>query len=128
MKHRYPSGGFPGSKICSKTPPSPNGSVQRASRGVGLVFLYSGVAEAITEGKDILEATCRGCHGTEGAGGMGPALDDDDVRHARAATDKGKFEIIYGGAAGAMQPFGKRIDQDEILRVMAFLETLRTAE
>jgi cytochrome c-L len=35
------------------------------------------------------------------------------------------FEIIYGGAAGAMQPFGKRMDQDDILRIMAFVETLR---
>jgi hypothetical protein len=35
------------------------------------------------------------------------------------------FEIIYGGAAGAMQAFGDRMDQDEILRLMAFTETLR---
>jgi len=89
---------------------------------------YSGDDDAIAEGKEVFVGTCRGCHGTDGAGGMGPALDDDNVRRERAATEKGMFEIIYGGAAGAMQPFGKRFDQDEILRVMAYIETLGDAE
>ena len=89
---------------------------------------YSGDEQAIADGKEIFEGTCRACHGTEGAGGMGPALDDDTVKRQRAATEKGMFEIIYGGAAGAMQPFGERFDQDEILRVMAYIETLGGAE
>lgn len=89
---------------------------------------YSGDEEAIAEGQDIFSRTCRPCHGAEGSGGMGPALNDDAVRRKRAATDKGMFEIIYGGSAGAMQPFGKRLDQDEILRVTAYIESLGTAE
>ena len=89
---------------------------------------YSGDEEAIAEGRDIFSRTCRACHGAEGSGGMGPALNDDAVRRERAATDKGMFEIIYGGSAGAMQPFAKRFDQDEILRVMAYIETLGPAE
>jgi cytochrome c-L len=56
---------------------------------------------------------------------IGPALNDDTFVRPRVATDQGKFEIIYGGGAGAMQAFGVRMDQDDILRVMAFLKTLR---
>ena len=89
---------------------------------------YSGDADAIGKGKQLFNRWCQGCHMPDGSGRIGPPLNDADVRNERAATDKGKFEIIYGGAAGAMQPFGKRLNQDDILRVMAFLETLRTAE
>ena len=89
---------------------------------------YVGDEEAIAEGEDIFMRSCRGCHGAQGAGGMGPALNDDNVRRERAATHKGMFEIIYGGSAGAMQPLAKRLDQDEILRVMAYIETLGDAE
>ena len=89
---------------------------------------YSGDEEAIAEGEGIFMRSCRGCHGAGGTGGMGPALNDDNVRRERAATHKGMFEIVYGGSAGAMQPFAKRLDQDEILRVMAFVESLGAAE
>lgn len=84
---------------------------------------YSGDDEATAEGQDIFSGTCRPCHGVQGSGGMGPPLDDDEYRRERAATDKGMFEIIFGGSAGAMQAFGERLDQDEILRVMAYIET-----
>jgi cytochrome c-L len=40
-------------------------------------------------------------------------------------TDQGKFEIIYAGGAGAMQAFGRRITQDDILHVMAYLDELK---
>lgn len=89
---------------------------------------YSGDEAAITDGKNIFNRNCRACHGVEGAGGMGPAFNDDKVRRERAATHKGMFEIIYGGSAGAMQGFAKRLDQDEILRVMAYIETLGGTE
>lgn len=89
---------------------------------------YSGDEEAIADGQEIYNDTCRACHGAEGAGGMGPALGDDEYRRERAATDKGMFEIIYGGSAGAMQPFHNRLDQDVMLRVMAYIETFRDAE
>jgi cytochrome c-L len=89
---------------------------------------HDGVDEAIADGQELFNRNCRACHGVEGAGGMGPPLNDDDYKRDRAATDKGKFEIIYGGSAGAMQPFGIRLDQDEILRIMAYIDTFGDAE
>ena len=89
---------------------------------------YSGDEQAIADGREIYNSTCQACHGAEGAGGMGPALGDEEYRRERAATSKGMFEIIYGGSAGAMQPFHNRFDQDEILRVMAYIETFGEAE
>jgi cytochrome c-L len=40
-------------------------------------------------------------------------------------TDKGMFEIVYGGATGAMQPMGKRLTQDQILRIIAYVRSLK---
>jgi cytochrome c(L) len=44
--------------------------------------------------RTLFNRNCRACHGVEGAGGMGPALNDEDYKRERAATDKGRFEII----------------------------------
>ena len=35
------------------------------------------------------------------------------------------FEIIYAGGAGAMQAFGNRLTQEEILKIMAFLDSIK---
>jgi cytochrome c-L len=60
----------------------------------------------------------------DGSGRMGPSLIDDTLKYERVATAHGEFEVIYGGAAGAMQAMGQRFTQDEILKIMAFVETL----
>lgn len=86
---------------------------------------YSGDDEAIADGRALYNRWCQACHMPDGSGRIGPALNDDAFLRPRVATDQGMFEIIYGGGAGAMQAFGVRMDQDDILRVMAFLKTLR---
>ncbi len=85
---------------------------------------YSGDEEAIAAGKGLYNPLCAGCHMPDGAGRMGPSLVDDTIKYERVATAHGEFEVIYGGAAGAMQPMGQRFTQDEILKIMAFVETL----
>lgn len=86
---------------------------------------YVGNEEAIEEGRELFNATCRGCHGLEASGGMGPALTDETFRHERVATDKGFFEVVHGGASGAMRAFGDRLDQADILKIMAYVVSLR---
>lgn len=89
---------------------------------------YSGEAEAIADGEKIYKRLCVACHLKDGSGRIGPNLVDDKYHYERTATDRGKFEIIYAGGAGAMQAFGRRITQDDILRVMAYLEELKAKE
>ena len=62
--------------------------------------------------------------GAKGEGRIGPSLIDETVKYERVATEHGEFEVIYGGATGAMQPMGRRFDQDQILKIMAYVETL----
>ncbi len=85
---------------------------------------YSGEEEAIADGKGLYNPLCAGCHMPDGSGHMGPSLIDDTLKYERVATAHGEFEVVYGGAAGAMQPMGQRFTQDDILKIMAFVETL----
>lgn len=85
---------------------------------------YRGDPGAIEAGKKVYLKFCKTCHLKSGKGRIGPSLVDDKWKYARTGEDKGKFEIIYAGGAGAMQAFGRRMDQDDILRVMAYLDVL----
>jgi cytochrome c(L) len=85
---------------------------------------YRGDARATGDGEALYQKWCQACHLPDGAGRIGPSLVDNEHRLPRANTDVGTFEIIYAGATGAMQAFGDRISQDEILRIMAYIETL----
>jgi cytochrome c-L len=84
---------------------------------------YKGDQAAIGDGKKLFRL-CASCHGPNAEGRIGPSLKDEDFKYERVATEHGEFEVIYGGAAGAMQPMGRRFDQDQILRIMAYINTL----
>ena len=88
---------------------------------------YAGDEHAVAEGRMLYERWCQACHLPDGTGRIGPSLVDDQWKYARTGTDVGQFEIIYAGGAGAMQPFGGRLSQDQILRLIAFLDTLAAA-
>jgi cytochrome c-L len=84
---------------------------------------YNGDAAAIEDGKKLFRL-CASCHGPKGEGRIGPSLIDQQFKYERVARDHGEFEVIYGGAAGAMQPMGRRFDQDQILRIMAYIDSI----
>ena len=86
---------------------------------------YRGDPEAIAAGRASYAKWCRACHLDDGTGRIGPNIVDDNTTYSRGNTDVGLFEIIYGGGTGAMQAFSKRLSQDEILKVMAFVESLK---
>lgn len=87
---------------------------------------YVGEAEAVAEGRKLYQARCQACHLRDGKGRLGPSLITDEPLYSRVATDIGLFEIIYGGASGAMQPFSRQgLRQDGILKVMAYLRSLK---
>jgi cytochrome c-L len=86
---------------------------------------YKGDASALAEGKELYDTFCQACHLRDGSGRIGPSLIGDTHHYPRLTTDKGIFEIVYGGGAGAMQPFGKRLTQDQILHIIAYVRSLK---
>ncbi len=85
---------------------------------------YAGDADAIAAGQASYRKLCAACHLPDGSGRIGPNLIHGDWKYERTDTEVGRFEIIYGGGAGSMQAFGQRIDQDEILKIMAFIDSI----
>lgn len=86
---------------------------------------FAGDEAALAEGKKLYAKLCQACHLPDGAGRIGPSLKDDQWRHPRLDTEAGRFEIIHSGGAGAMQAFHNRMSIDEILKVMAYIDTFR---
>lgn len=83
-------------------------------------------SEALVEGRRLYQARCQACHGPDGKGRSAPSLVADEPLYSRVTTDVGLFEIIYGGASGAMQPFARQgLRQDSILKIMAYARTLK---
>ena len=85
---------------------------------------YNGKDDALADGKKLYGTYCQVCHLPDGSGRMGASLVGEKHVYERITNDVGLFEVIFGGASGAMQPFGKRMTQDQILKVMAYLRTL----
>lgn len=86
---------------------------------------YAGDADAMRTGREKYEQWCQLCHLADASGRMGPSLVDEVYHYKRSHTDHGMFEVIYAGAAGAMQPFNERLTPDEILKVIAYIRSLR---
>ena len=85
---------------------------------------YRSSAAAIQDGKDVYQQNCAACHLEDGTGRIGSNLVDDQYTFPRSKTDIGTFEIIYAGGTGAMLPFAGKITVDEMLKVMAFMDSL----
>jgi cytochrome c-L len=82
--------------------------------------------QALAQGKRLYQTHCQACHLPDGSGRLGPSLIGDKWIRERAATDVGMFEIVYGGASGAMQSFAKRgLSQDDMLKIIAYVRSLK---
>ena len=95
----------------------------------------SGDADAIAKGKEEFDSTCFPCHGREGKGdgpaaaamGIKPVDHTDPVRGAEI-TDGERFLIMkHGIPETAMQPFGAALSDDQVWRILAYVETLKTS-
>jgi cytochrome c(L) len=86
---------------------------------------FKGDRDAVAAGATLYSQWCASCHMPDATGRMGPNLVDDRFNHPRVNTDVGTFEVVYGGGTGAMQAFGDRLTQEEILKIMAFVDSLK---
>jgi cytochrome c-L len=87
---------------------------------------YAGDEQALAEGKKLYQVNCQACHLPDGSGRIGPSLIDGTSKYPRGTTDVGMFEILYGGASGAMQSFARRgMTQDQMLKTIAYVRSLK---
>jgi cytochrome c oxidase cbb3-type subunit 3 len=93
------------------------------SRWATLENPYEGNPQRIDEGSKLFVAyNCLDCHGDGGSGAMGPSLQDG--RWHFGGTPGDIFQSIYEGRPDGMPSWGGRISDDQIWRLVAYVETL----
>ena len=93
------------------------------NRSARLKNPYSGNAARIAEGATLFVSyNCMDCHGADGSGAMGPSLQDGRMHFG--STSGEIFESIYEGRPDGMPSWGGRIGDDQIWRLVAYVESL----
>jgi cytochrome c oxidase cbb3-type subunit 3 len=81
---------------------------------------------ALRDGRRLFVAfNCSGCHGGRAGGGMGPSLRDEQWLYGQ--TDAHIFDSIATGRANGMPAWGVRLPESEIWKMVAYIQSLRTA-
>lgn len=95
---------------------------------------YIGDQQAIASGKKLYQSySCGQCHGANAGGQTAKGITGPNFNHAKAANDKGMFEIIWAGTNGGMSGKGKGVmdptnpangmSPDEVLRLIAWVRS-----
>jgi cytochrome c oxidase cbb3-type subunit 3 len=88
---------------------------------------YHGTRGATMEGRQLfVRFNCSGCHGGRAGGGMGPSLRDAVWRYG--STDAQIFSTIAEGRDQGMPAWGTKITQDQIWKLVAYVQSLRTPD
>ena len=84
---------------------------------------YARNPRSVGEGAKLFIAyNCLDCHGADGSGAMGPSLQDS--RWHFGGTSGEIFQSIYEGRPDGMPSWGGRIDDAQIWRLVAYVQSL----
>ena len=84
---------------------------------------FQGDAAKVKEGGALFVAyNCMDCHGMDGSGAMGPSLADGRWHFGGSAGEV--FQSIYEGRPDGMPSWGGRIPDDQIWRLVAYVQSL----
>lgn len=84
---------------------------------------FEGDRGKVTEGGALFVSyNCIDCHGADGSGAMGPSLADG--RWHFGGTAGQVFQSIYEGRPEGMPAWGGRIPDDQIWRLVAYVQSL----
>ena len=78
--------------------------------------------DELAQGKKLYNNQCALCHGIEGTGGRGPALNQPKLRHA--PTQAALIKVIQEGIPGTEMPDFWSLNNDEARRVAAYVRSL----
>ena len=83
-------------------------------------------ADDLAHGKRLYVGQCALCHGIEGVGGRGPALNQPTQR--RAKDYQALYVVIKNGVAGTEMPAAWHMNDREVWRVVGYILSLNRVE
>ena len=83
-------------------------------------------ADDLAHGKRLYVGQCALCHGIEGVGGRGPALNQPALR--RAKDHQALYNVIKNGVAGTEMPAAWHMTDREVWRVVGYIRSLNRVE
>src|SRR5262245_7379383 len=83
-------------------------------------------ADELAHGKRLYVGHCALCHGIEGTGGRGPALNHPGLRRGKDNTSL--ISVIRGGVAGTEMPGAWQMTDREVWRVAGYVRSLGRVE
>jgi putative heme-binding domain-containing protein len=83
-------------------------------------------ADDLAHGKRLYVGQCAICHGIEGVGGRGPALNQPTLR--RAKDNFALYAVIKNGVAGTEMPEAWHMTEREVWRVAGYIKSLSRVE
>jgi cytochrome c oxidase cbb3-type subunit III len=96
---------------------------QQQAPAPSLTNPYAGNARAIDEGSKLFVSyNCADCHGAGGSGLVGPSFQDNRWRYGGSAGEV--FTSIKAGRPEGMPVWGKFISDDQIWRLVAYVQSL----
>lgn len=99
------------------------GLAETSGHWANLANPYDGNATRAAEGAKLFVAyNCMDCHGADGSGAMGPSLQDGRWHYGGSAGEI--YESIYEGRPGGMPAWGGRIADDQIWRLVTYVQSL----
>jgi mono/diheme cytochrome c family protein len=99
------------------------GLSRQGGRWATLKNPYEGDPARIAEGAKLFIAyNCMDCHGADGSGAMAPSFQDG--RWHFGGTSGAVFQSIYEGRPDGMPSWGGRIGDDQIWRLVGYVQTL----
>src|SRR5262249_21549043 len=83
-------------------------------------------ADDLAHGKRLYVGQCALCHGIDGVGGRGPALNQPNLR--RAKDYQALYNVIRNGVAGTEMPAAWHMNDREAWRVVGYILSLKRVE
>jgi len=83
-------------------------------------------ADDVAHGKRLYVGQCALCHGIEGVGGRGPALNRPML--SRAKDNHALYIVIKNGVAGTEMPAAWQLTDREVWRVVGYIRSLNRVE
>src|SRR5947208_7267453 len=80
-------------------------------------------ASAVAAGRQLYNQTCQACHGAEGQGDRGPALDRPTLPHGD--NDADLFHTIRTGLPGTEMPPFARLTDNQLWQLVTYIRSIQ---